>query len=150
MAADLQKPQTLNPVKLKCIWYIVHSARFLCTVLMYWLHTVVGVVAMWQLLFEDIIQYRGQDSAQARNVAKEIHMKCCEASRVFFIYSMLFVLGLPEFGLNTFTLLRLLAGPSLFHFVIAFIYSRFKESCLKQPEQQQQHVSPGAWLMDGW
>lgn len=104
---------------------------------------------MWQLLFQDIIQYRGQDSTQARNVAEEIHTKCCEASGVFSIYSMLFVFGLPHFGTNVFTLLRLLAGPSFFHLVIAMTYYTFKESCLKQPEQQQQQVSPGVCLMDG-
>lgn len=97
---------------------------------------------MGLLLFEDIIPYYGQDSAQKRFSARPVHMKCCEASRVFSIYSVLFVFGLPHSGLNISTLAKLLGGPSLFHFVIAMAYSKFQESCLKSAEQQHQ-VSPG-------
>ena len=117
--------------------------------LMYFVCIAVGVVIMWQLLFEDIIQYHGQYAAQARYVAKEVLWKCFEASGVFSAYSVLFVFGLPEFGLNFFTLLRLLAGPSFFHLVVAFAYYRLYKNCLTQPEQQQQQVSASIlWFID--
>lgn len=115
----------------------------LCTVIIHWAFTVVGLVAIGLLLFEDIIPYHGQDSAQMRFIARQVHTKCCEASGVFSICSVLFVFGLPHRGFNISTLVKLLGGPSLFHLVIAITYFKFQESCLKQPEQQH-HVSPGA------
>ena len=118
------------------------SVWFFCTVIIHWACTVVGLVAIGLLLFEDIIPYYGQDSAPKRYLARQIHRKCYEASGVLSICSVLFVFGLPHCGFNISTLAKLLGGPSLFHLVIAITYFKFQESCVKQPEQQHQ-VSPG-------
>lgn len=96
---------------------------------------------MWLLLFEDIIPYHGQDSAQKRLVAKEVHTSCWRASGVFSIYSVLFVLRLHHAEVTA-TIVRMLSGPSLFHLVIAITYVKLWQSCFKNAVQQRQ-VSKG-------
>ena len=100
--------------------------------------TVIGLVAIGLLLFEDIIPCHDEDSPQKRRIARQVHKRCYEASTVFSVYSVLFVLGLPHNGLNIATIVKLLGGPSLFHLVIAMTYLKFHKSCLSHPQQQHQ------------
>ena len=98
----------------------------------------IGLVAIGLLLFEDIIPNHDEDSPQKRRIARQVHIRCCEASTAFFVYSVLFVFGLPHSGLNVATIVKLLGGPSLFHLVIAMTYLKFHKSCLSKPQQQRQ------------
>ena len=45
--------------------------------------TVVGLVAIGLLFFEDILPYHSEDFAQKRFIARHVFMKCREASIVF-------------------------------------------------------------------
>ena len=112
---------------------------------MYVMHlacTVIGLVVIGLLLFEDIIPYHNEGSSQKRQIAEQVHIGSRDASIVFSVYSVLFVFGLPHSGLKMATIVKLLCGPSFFHLVIARTHFKFHTSCFSQPQQQQQ-VSQG-------
>ena len=113
---------------------------------MRWACTVVGLVAIGLLFFEDILPYHSEDSSQKRRIAEHVFRKCREASEVFSIYSMIFAFGLPHSGLNITTVVKLLGGPTLFHWLIAKTYSKFEMGCVKQPEPQHP-VSSGVYCL---
>ena len=115
--------------------------------ILHWACAVVGLVAIGLLFFEDILPYRSEDFALKRRIAEHVFMKCDEASKVFSMYSMVFAFGLPHSGLKMATLVKLLGGPTLFHWLIAMTYSKLKMGCLKQPEQQQPPVSSGVYCL---
>ena len=105
---------------------------------MYVMHlacTVIGLVVIGLLLFEDIIPYHNEGSSQKRQIAEQVHIGSRDASIVFSVYSVLFVFGLPHSGLEMSTIVKLLGGPSLFHLVIAMNYFNFYNSCLSKPHQ---------------
>lgn len=88
---------------------------------------------IWQLSYQDHTQYLTQDSTK-RNLVITILSACQGTSAVFAIYHTIFVVNLPDAGMNYTTLARIF-GPVLFHISMLIAYLDLKHKCCKTPVQ---------------
>ena len=88
---------------------------------------------IWQLSYQDHTQYMREESTK-RSLVIAVHSACQETSTVFALYHTLFVVYLPDAGMNYATLARI-SGPVLFHISMVFAYLHLKEKCCRTPVQ---------------
>ena len=88
---------------------------------------------IWQLSYQDHTQYLRQDSTK-RNLVITILSACQLTSAVFAIYHTIFVVNLPDAGMNYTTLARIF-GPVLFHISMLIAYLVLKDKCCRTPVQ---------------
>ena len=75
-----------------------------------------------------------REESTKRSLVNTVLSVCQEASVVFAIYHTVFVVYLPDAGLNYTTLARM-CGPVLFHVTMLFAYLHLKEKCYRTPVQ---------------
>ena len=88
---------------------------------------------IWQLSYQDHTQYLRQDSTK-RNLVITVLSACQLTSAVFTIYHTIFVVNLPDAGMNYTTLARIF-GPVLFHISMLMAYLYLKDKCCRTPVQ---------------
>lgn len=98
------------------------------------LHLPAGILVVWQLSRPGC---EGEESIK-RSLDITVLSACGESSAMFIVYQALFVLYLPDAGVNIATLSRL-CGPALFHFSAMIAYLHLKEKCYWNPKQANTH-----------